>query len=597
MVRVADYVFKLLAERGIRHAFLVVGGGAMFLNDGLRRETRIRPVCCHHEQACAIAAEGYFRAGGRLAVINITTGPGGLNTLTGVMGQWTDSIPALYLSGQVKYVTTVQADLSNDLRQLGDQEVDIIRVVRPLTKYAKMITDPLTIRYELEKALHIATTGRMGPVWLDLPMNVQGAMVEEEELASYKPEEDGQCNVIPRLDELLAGLEAAQRPLIVAGHGIRLSGCKDVFRTIVEELRIPVVTTFNGFDLLPNDSEVFAGRIGTLGSRAGNFALQNADFVLCLGTRNNLRQVSYDWSQFARNATLAVVDIDPCEIRKTTVRGHLPIHADVKRVVASLGLFLKADPRHLPWLRRCQAWRERYPLVLDCHLMEKPDGVNPYVFASRLTSILNHDATVVAGNGTACISLFQAGVVKQGQRMFWNSGCASMGYDLPAAVGAAVATERPVICVTGDGSIQMNLQELQTIRHHGLPIGIFVLNNGGYRSIVQTQDNYFEGRIGCDLGSGLSFPDLENLASLYGLAYYCIDNGMGLDYLKNLILFLGRFSRGFLCEVVLTKDYIFAPKLSSTKRADGTLVSHPLEDLHPCLDPDELAENMNREVL
>lgn len=590
-VRVADFVFWYLANYGIEHVFLVTGGGAMHLNDALKKETRIKYVCMHHEQAAAIAAEGYSRTKGGLAVVSVTTGPGGLNALTGVMGQWTDSVPVLYISGQVKFETTVASCPNLGLRQLGDQEINIVDVVKPITKYAKMVTDAESIKMELKKAIRIATEGRPGPVWLDIPLNVQGAQVEEGELINDDEEpcrlEVGDVNIALVIKEL----KKAKRPLFIAGHGIRISNAQKQFLKLVERLDIPVVTTFNGFDSMPSNARNFVGRIGTLGSRSGNFALQNADLVICLGTRNNIRQASYNWQSFASRAKKIIVDIDGAELYKPTVKGDILIKRDVKSFICKL---LEEIPPGFEtdkkWLIWCQERKEKYPVVLEKYRVPKEQFVHPYHFVEKLTTVLGDDALVVAGNGTACVGLFQAGIVKSGQRMFWNSGCAAMGYDIPAAIGAAFASGQEVVCLAGDGSIQMNLQELQTIKHYKLPVKIFVFNNLGYQSIRMTQTAFFEGDfIGCDEKSGVSFPDNAKLADVYGLKFFRIDSTARM---RQTIMDVLSTSGGVLCEVCLGNDYTFAPKLSSKKEPDGRMVSSPLEDLCPFLSAKELAENM-----
>lgn len=593
MMRVADFIFKYLADYGVRHVFLVTGGGAMHLNDALKKEKRIRYICTHHEQAAAIAAEGYARTSGKLAVVSVTSGPGGTNALTGVLGQWLDSVPVLYISGQVKFETTTLSCPDLDLRQLGDQEINIVQIVRSITKYAKVVVDPETIKMELEKAIAIATSGRPGPVWLDIPLNVQGAFIHEADVADTKSESVDAPIVVK--DELVSTviheLGKAQRPLIVAGHGIRISGANEEFLKIVDLLDIPVVTTFNGFDLIASSSRKFVGRIGTLGSRAGNFALQNADLVIFLGTRNNIRQVSYNWSSYAMRAKKIIVDIDEAELHKKTVRGDILVHSDVKAFLIKL---LEKLPKNFTvdfgWLKWCEERKAMYPVVLDAYRRPSETHVHPYHFMEALTDALDHEAIVVTGDGSACVVMFQAGAVKSGQRIFWNSGCAAMGYDLSASIGAAFASGREVICIAGDGSLQLNIQELQTVKHYNLPIKIFVLNNQGYHSIRMTQAAYFESDfIGCGKDSGISFPDNRKLADLYDLKFFRIDNTVSMNQtIASVLAYLG----AVLCEVVLPSDYAIAPKLSSAKEPDGRMISKPLEDLSPLLSREELGENM-----
>ena len=590
-MRVADYVYEYLANYGIKHVFLVSGGGSMHLNDALKKQKRIRFVCNHHEQAAAIAAEGYARTSGKLSVVNVTSGPGGTNTLTGVIGQWLDSVPVLYLSGQVKYETTIDSVLGSQLRQLGDQEINIVDIVRPVTKYSKMITDPGSIKGELDKALSLATSGRPGPVWLDIPLDVQGALIDKERLKSQAEKIMPPVADDTSISRVVAELAKAKRPVVIAGHGIKISRAENLFSELLNRLEIPVVTTFNGFDLLASDSTFFVGRMGTLGSRAGNFAVQNSDLVICLGTRNNIRQVSYNWMSFARHAKKIVVDIDEAELNKKTVKCDIPIHSDVNifldRLIERLPRDVGCDPS---WLHWCLDRKKKYPVVLDTYRTPCDRAVHPYVFMEKLTDKLDESSIVVAGNGSACVILFQAGIVKKGQRIFWNSGCASMGYALPAAIGAALAGNRTVICLTGDGSFQMNLQELQTIIHNDLPVKILILNNHGYSSIQQTQEAFFDSDfIGCNEASGVSFPDSSKLATAYGFPFFKIDSTTHMEEVLERVL---RHEGRLICEVVLVDDYTFAPKLSSERKPDGRIVSKPLEDLYPFLDRDEFHSNM-----
>jgi acetolactate synthase-1/2/3 large subunit len=595
MIKVTDYIANRLAEHGIRDIFMISGGGAMHLNDSLGNHPLLKYWTNHHEQACAIAAEGYYRASGNMAVVNVTSGPGGLNCLTGVMGQWTDSIPVLYLSGQVKYETTIYSCREIGIRQLGDQEVDIISVVKPLTKYAAVLNNPGDVKRVIDKALHIANSGRKGPVWIDIPMDVQGSLVDEETLAEYDPEEDKMEKhpeeIKHKVSEVLNQLIHSKRPVIIAGHGIRLSGTLDLFRDILTRLQIPVVTTFNGVDLIATDHPNYAGRIGTLGNRSGNFALQNADLVLSLGSRNNIRQASYNWQNFGHRAIKIVVDIDPAELQKPTVKPDIPILADLMTFCACLsdGIKQTVIPDFSEWMAWTKERLKKYPTVLPEYASSS--RIHPYYFVKRLSDLMSSDSVLVAGNGTACVAAFQASSVKEGQRLFWNSGCASMGYDLPAAIGACIGTHRSdVICLAGDGSIQMNIQELQTVKQFNLPVKIFYLNNSGYISIRQTQDNFFEGRkVACDSSSGVSFPDFLKIADAYNLPSAKIDTTKGLDtQIKKILDQAGPV----LCEVMLDPDYIFSPKVASEKLPDGRMISKPIEDMFPFLDRNEFNSNI-----
>lgn len=594
-MRVADYIAETLADHGVRHVFLVTGGGAMHLNDAMGRCKRLSYVACHHEQACAIAAESYYRLTNKLAAVNVTTGPGGTNAITGVWGAWTDSIGMIVVSGQVKFETTVRST-PLPLRQLGDQELDIVKLVSPVTKYAVMVTDPKTIRYHLERALHLAAHGRPGPVWLDIPMDVQGAQIEPRALKGYDPREDAIAfetkDVEAACRAALTRLAAAQRPVVLAGSGVRLSGAHDLFLRVIERLGVPVVTAWNAHDVLWNAHPLFVGRPGTVGDRAGNFAVQNADFLLVLGCRLNIRQISYNWENFARTAYKVMVDVDAAELKKPTLKIDLPIHAGLNDALRAMAQAEHPGPtdaqrRYLDW---CLERRRRYPVVLDSY-RGGSEGINPYVFMEALFQALPEGERIVSGDGTACVTSFQAADLKKGQRLYTNSGCASMGYDLPGAVGACFAADKSrVICLAGDGSIQMNLQELQTIATHRLPIKIFVLNNRGYHSIRQTQQNFFPDNIvGCGTESGLGFPDFGKLAHAYGIPYRraAADGDLGASVRETV-----GGDGPQMCEVVLDLRQQFAPKLSSRRLPDGRMVSSPLEDLSPFLPREEFESNM-----
>ena len=590
-MRASDYIFKRLKEvYGVERVFMITGGGAMHLNDAVY-QSGLAYTCCHHEQACAIAAEGYVRAGKRLGVVNITTGPGGLNTLTGVMGQWTDSVPVLYISGQVKQSTTVSACPDLPLRQLGDQEVDIISVVKPLTKYARQIRRAEDVRRILDEAVHTALSGRPGPVWIDVPMDIQGAIVDEAALDAEKNDWADLPKKRPtsaQMQELFKLLDAAKRPVLLTGNGIRISGAKDLMNRFLQQMPMPALETFNGTDLLYEDHPCFVGRIGTLGSRAGNFALQNADLVLSVGSRNNIRQTSYNYEHFARGGKLVCVDIDPAEMQKPTVKPYLAIEADAKAFFEEL-LTYTPRQKYNEWLSWALERKQKYPVVLP--EFEKPGEVNPYHFVNTLSHILPNDAVVATANGSACVVGFQAVKVKNGQRWIWNSGCASMGYDLPASIGAALATPGKMhVCLAGDGSLMMNLQELSTVPANKINLKLILLNNGGYISIRQTQNNFFEGRhIGIDAASGVVFPNFEKVAEAFGFAYMRIDKN---EDVSAQISKMCAMSEPVICEVILPKDYIFQPKTSSERKPDGRMVSKPLEDLYPFLPREEFKSNM-----
>ncbi len=595
-MRLTDYVMKRLVEHGVRHVFMIPGGGAMHLDDSIGLCKDIQFTCNHHEQACAIGAEGYARSSGRLGVAIVTSGPGGTNTITGVTGQWTDSVPVLYISGQIKFETSIESCRELGLRQLGDQEINIVDIVRPITKYAVFVKDPREIKRQLDKAVYIATHGRCGPVWIDIPLNVQSAEIDENSLWEYDPSEDEVTfdheELTRKVSQAIELLKKSERPVFVAGHGIRISGAQKLFLAVVEKLGIPVLSTFNGVDLIASDHPLYIGRIGTLGGRAGNFALQNSDLLISVGSRNNIRQVSYNWQSYARAAKKIVVDIDQAELKKPTLRPDVEICTDA-------GLFLEElsnqtatlEFAHMKkWHTWCLERKKRFPTVLP-EYKEPNSPINLYYFTQTLTELLDNDDIVVAGNGSACVGLFQSGVVKLGLRMIWNSGCATMGYDLPAAIGACIAHgKKRVICLAGDGSMQMNIQELQTIVYHKLPIKIFYLNNDGYISMKQTQKSFFDGRmVASDEKSGVSFPGITKVAQAYGFNVEVIE---AHNTMSERIINVLSTNGPVLCEVKLSHDYIFAPKLSSERKPDGRLVSKPLEDLYPFLEREEFRKNM-----
>jgi acetolactate synthase-1/2/3 large subunit len=595
MVRVADYIAQKLVEHGVRHVFMVTGGGAMHLNDAFGRQKDLSVVCCHHEQACAMAAEGYFRVTNQLAAVNVTTGPGGTNAITGVYGAYVDSMAMIVVSGQVKWETLVRST-SLPLRQLGDQEVDIVRMVEGVTKYAVLIRDPESIRYHLERALHLATSGRPGPVWLDVPINVQASKIDPDTLRAYDPAEDAvefeTRDLSAAVHEVVDRLQRAERPVIYAGTGVRLAEQYQTFLSLADRLGVPVIGAWNSNDLLPNDHPAYAGRPGSIGDRAGNFTVQNADFVLILGCRMNIRLISYNWENFARHAKIAMVDVDAAELKKPTLKIDLPIHADLREFLPALESATQGwKPRHEAWMEWCRERVRKYPVVLP-EYWDTEGLVNPYCFMDRLFAQLQEGERVVCGDGTACVTAFQAAWIRPGQRLFHNSGCASMGYDLPAAIGVACASphlER-VICLAGDGSIMMNLQELQTIVGQEVPIKIFILNNWGYHSIRQTQSSFFSDNIvGCGTDSGLSFPDFGEVSRAFGLPFERCKSHADLDRAIQATL---AAEGPAVCEVFLDLKQAFSPKLSSRKLEDGRMVTSPLEDMAPFLDRAELQSNM-----
>ncbi len=589
-IKLSDYVIKRLRDYyKIPRIYLIPGGGAMHLNDSIGQN--IDFVCNHHEQGCAFAAEGQARYSNELAVVNTTSGPGALNAVTGVFGQWTDSVPVLYISGQIKRATLMASYPDLNIRQIGDQEVDIISVVKSITKYAVCVTKPEEIKYHIDRAIYEALNGRRGPVWLDIPLDVQGGFIEEDELIDFVPPEKNHSDL--KISEVIKKLTAAKNPLIVAGYGIRISGQLECFKKLVTDLKIPVVTTFNGVDLMDDDNPYYIGRIGTIGQRAGNFALQNSDCVLFLGTRNNIRQASYNWESFADKAFKIVVDIDEAELKKPTVKPDLAVCADLAEFLPALekNISVLKEKDNSLWLDFCRTLKDKYSFKNTPSYQQKGEIINPYCFVHTLFENLEENDTVVAGNGSACVCAFQSGIIKKGTRLFYNSGSATMGFDLPAAIGACFARgKKRVVALAGDGSIMMNIQELQTIKHHNLPVKIFVINNDGYISMKQTQGNFFNGRLtAADSTSGVTFPNFVELAKGFGIKGVSVKEPEKLnETIKEVLDFEGPV----ICEVFVEKHYIFEPKLSSRKLEDGTMISSRLEDMYPFLDRDEFNKNM-----
>lgn len=587
-MKAAAYISEFLVAHGIKDCFMVTGGGAMHLNDALGHQNGIHCVFNHHEQACAIAAEGYARMTGNIAAVCVTSGPGGTNAITGVIGGWLDSVPMFILSGQVKRETTTRSCPELGLRQLGDQEFDIVRSVSNMTKYAVMITEPNEIAYHLEKALYLALEGRKGPVWLDIPLDVQGAVIETDELIHFNEKAEKPWKTPPVTDTViktvLDKIKAAKAPLILAGTGIRLAGAEEELLKMLDKLRIPVVTAWNANDTVAFDSRYFAGMPGTVGTRPGNFAVQNCDLLISFGCRLNIRMIGYNHFDFAKNAYKIIVDIDPKELIKPTVRPDMPINADVKEFI---GKILEADyepmEKHEKWLSWCRELVERFPAVQKEYHRTDNGPVNPYVFIDKLFDCLESDDRIICGNGSACVITFQAGKIKQGQRMFTNSGCAAMGYGFPAAVGVAVSdNSRRTICIDGEGSFMMNMQELATVAYNKLDIKIFIVNNNGYHSIRQTQRNLFKPPyIGIDGTSGLCFPDFGKLADAFGIKYFKAENESSCtEVLKEALGCEGPC----VCEVVVDPDQSFAPKSSSKVMPDGSITSPSLDDMAPFLD-------------
>ena len=589
-IKLSDYIASFLVENGVKDIFTITGGGAMHLNDSFGHNPNLHCTYNHHEQACAIAAEGYARLSGKLPVVCVTSGPGGTNTLTGVLGSWLDSIPMFVISGQVKRSTTIWST-NLPMRQLGDQEFNIVDCVKSMSKYAVMVTEENQIAYHLEKALFLCKNGRPGPVWVDVPLDIQGATIETDDLVHFNPKDCSEANNPVAKDSdieaIIAKIKLAKRPVILAGSAIRHSDAHKEFIEVIEKFSIPVVTAWNAHDNLWDSHPLYAGRPGTIGTRGGNFVVQNSDLVISLGCRLNIRQISYNWENFAKDAYKIMVDIDELELKKPTLSIDLPIHADVKDVLKKLSQadYVSDKLEHKNWLKWCKDINLQYPAVLP-NFYDAKNSINPYVFMDELFKHLQENDIVLASNGSACVTSFQAAVIKKGQRLFTNSGCASMGYGLPAALGAAVsANGQKVICLEGDGSIQMNIQELQTIVHNKLNVKIFWLNNSGYHSIRQTQKNLFKPPMcGVNEDNGVSFPQAERIAMAYGLPFVQISSIDNITQKLNEVL---NSNQAVICEVIIDHTQYFEPKLSAKVLADGKIVSPPLDDMFPFIDEKE----------
>ncbi len=596
-MRVADYIFEFVAKLGVRDVFLISGGGAMHLVDAAGRNKKVRFWCNHHEQASAMAAEGYARRRGGLGVAVVTSGPGGTNTLTGLAGSWLDSVPVLFISGQVKLADTVATNPG--LRQFGDQELNIVDVVKPVTKYAAMVDDKNDIRYHLEKAVFLAQEGRPGPVWIDVPLDIQASDVSADSLRPFRPPRAARNG---RLDgavrKVCQALKRAQRPLLILGQGIRLAGAENKAKALADLAGVPVVTSILGKDLLAWDHPLNMGTPGIAGQRGANLVVQNCDFLLAIGSRLMLRQIGFDYGQFAPHARKAVVDIDPKELDKKSVQPEIAIQADAGEFMDALMAMLRgttAAPLVDPaWLGYCRKMKAEHNGPDPWHLAQDKKWVNSYVFIDRLSEKIPRDVPVVTANGTAYISTLQTFKQKPGQRLIYNKACASMGYGLPAAIGVCIAGgARPVVCLENDGSLQMNLQELQTVAHHRLPLKLVVFNNDGYLSIKLTQKSYFPDNICASTPqTGISFPDLKKIAGAYGIPYLRLARYGEMDAKIAALL----AARGpVILEVMMDPWQMMVPKAVSKKLPDGRMVSRPLQDMFPLLGRAQLRKSMFKE--
>ena len=589
-IRLSDYVADFLVSHGVTDIFTVTGGGAMYLNDSFGHHPDIKCTYNHHEQACAMAAEAYARINNKIAAVCVTTGPGATNAITGVVCGWMDSIPMFVISGQPRLDTTVYTS-SLKLRTRGVQEFDIIGSVKNMTKYCELVTDPSKIRYCLEKALYTAYEGRPGPSWLDIPQNIQSTMIETDDLEGFETPQNISRISDDMLNYICEKIRCSERPVLFIGNGVRLAGAHNEMLKLVNMLNIPVVTSMSSVDAISSNHPLYAGRSGTTGDRAGNFAVQNSDVFISFGSRLSFFQTGFNYDSWARAAYKIVNDIDPEELEKDSIKADMKISCDVRELIS--GLLNKLSnplPAKKEWVNKCREWRRKYPVVLKKHYDdEKP---NIYVFFDKMTHRLDASDRLVVSVGTSRVAGSQASYITEGMRFITNPSTAAMGYCLPAATGVCIASgRRKTVLVTGEGSLQMNIQELQTIVHNKLPIIIFVMNNQGYHSIRMTQNTYFgKPLVGVGEESGdLSFPDLEKISYAYGLSFRRCEKSADMDEAINWALLQ---NSACICEMVLSKEQITEPKAASKRLENGKMVSAPLEDMAPFLPRKELKQNM-----
>jgi acetolactate synthase-1/2/3 large subunit len=587
----SDYVIQFLVKKDIRDIFLVSGGGIMYLLDSAGRNPDIHYYCNYHEQACAIAAEGYARVRNGVGACLVTTGPGAANAISALPAPWVDSIPLIVISGQVKRELIADYD---KIRQIGPQEANTVGMAKPVTKYAKCVRDPETIRYELEFAYAQATSGRPGPVLLEIPVDVQGAQIDPDKLKGYTPPTPLKTHdqLAAEVADVLAAIRKAKRPIFVCGNGIHRANAQDLLRSLIDKMRIPITVPLTAKDIIEEDHPMNIGVFGTAGQRRANFAIQSSDCLIAIGAGLNCQKIGFNIEGFAPKARKIIVDIDEAQLEYQLVRPDCAVQADAADFLREILAQVERSPYQSPdrWLKACATWKSRYPLITDDYLND-PKHVNSYVFYDKLADILGNDDVFVTGNALDTTSYFQAYRVKKGQRTI-NSGWGAMGWCLPLAIGACIGRgRRQTLCITGDGSFQFNAQELLTISHYKLPIKIFVFNNNGYSNIRGTQESFFERRyVGVDPESGVANPDFCKLAAAYGFGYSKIANNAELDRGIRVALAM---EGPALCEVNISPEQRIFPKASAFRRPDGTFESRPLEDMAPFLPRDEIWENMH----
>ncbi len=591
-MRVADYIAEFVANQQIKNVFMIVGGFSMHLVDAFANHKDIKYTCMHHEQALAMAAEGYARETGTIGVACVTAGPGMTNALTGVVGAYFDSTPCMIIGGQTK----TKEIKYNGLRQFGIQGFETLPIFEHVTKYAVVVEDPKTIRYHLEKALFIAKSGRPGPVWIEIPLDVQGSLIEPSELNGFeKPEADKNWKneLIEKLPKLLEMLKTAKRPLFLFGNGLRTSNSITLAISIAEKLQIPVITSRLAIDSINSDHPLFVGRPGLYGDRPSHFAIQNADLIISIGCRHCISLIGYDYKEFGKHAKKVVVDVEAPELKKPTLNIDVPINCDAKVFLEELNSIVDklSVENHDKWVRKCREWKENYPIVLS-EYAEDSEGINSYYFTDALSKHMKENDTVVLDTSSCFHVVSQAIKIKKGQRFMTTGGLSTMGYALPTAVGVSVVKQHgQTVCIAGDGSLQMNIQELQTMAHYKLPIKLFVWNNDGYLLIRHTQNSHMKGRlVGESTKSGLSCPDLEKLAWAYGIKFIRVAKVSKLDDAINETL---NFDGPVICEIVTPHNQLIVPRISSEKLPDGRMISKAYDDLYPFLDRETYEKESN----
>jgi acetolactate synthase-1/2/3 large subunit len=595
MIKVSDYIANFISKIGVKHVFTVSGAGDLHLLDSIKKSKHLKYICNHHEQASAMAAYSYARATKNIGVCIVTTGPGATNAITGMLDCWVDSVPGLYISGQVqrKYMIGTA-----NVRQNGIQEINIIDMVKPVTKYAVVIDDPYKIKYCLQKALHLAKSGRPGPVWLDIPMDIQSSIIDEKKLEDYIPVKETKTNKIEQsqIKRIIGLIKNSKRPILLFGHGVKAADAEELSKKLINLWHSPICLGWNALDLIPSNYKRYVGRFGTYGQRGANFAVQNSDLLISIGSRLNITQTGYVYSEFARDAKKVYVDIDPNELLKHPIKPDESVCCDAKLFLEKLILYLKKeDLSHINsnvenWVKLTQTWKNKYPVALPEYSKNKK-YLNSFTLIDLLTKSLNEgDIIIPTASGSGFTSFHQAANVKNKQIIFTSNGFAEMGFDIPGAIGAAVATNKKVWQTTGDGGIQMNIQELQTLKHYNLPVKIFIHSNEGYLTIRHTQNGLFNGSYsGSSSESGVTLPNFKKLTSAYGIPFFKIKN---VKEFNSVIEKIKKIDGPTICEVIMDPEQPLIPKTSFKILPDGRLVSPPIEDLYPYLDREEFKENM-----